>query len=143
MQHLQDAWRQAGRNTAQRASELRAAQRRLKDLEKDIAGCDAQRIKQVAALEDIKRLPPASVCGVPIADACEEGKRHQANRPTVAAYAAILATIDEAKAQLGRDLDAAQGEIDAAKVAITEAEDAERIAPGSISRFVQYTDKGL
>lgn len=128
VQHLQDAWRQAGRNTAQRASEMRAAQRRLKDLEKDIAGCDAQRIKQVAALEDLKRLPPASVCGVPIAEACEAGKRHQANRPTVAAYAAILANIDEAKAQLGRDVDAAQSEIDAAKVAVAEAENAERLA---------------
>ena len=128
VQRFQDAWRQAGATTAQRSSELRAAQRRFKDLEKNIADCDAQRITQHAALEDLKRQPPTGVCGMPIADACEAGKRHQGNRPTAAAYAAILVTIDDGKAQLGRDLSAAHGEIDTAKAALTEAGDAERLS---------------
>lgn len=128
VQIAHDAWRLAATKTAQCSSELKAARRRIGELEQQIRECDARLITQRAALNDLQRQPPASVCGVPIGEACEAGKRRQANQPTSDALGALLKTIEEAKSKLAEDLGAANEEANVSRLALTDAQNAEQEA---------------
>lgn len=128
VQAAQEVWRLAGSDAARATSELRAAQRRVKDLERNLADCDATQITQQAALDDLKRQPPASVCGIPIGDACEAGKRLRANLPSADAIKAILQAIGAARTKLVIEHTAAEGEVAIAQSTLSEAQEVEREA---------------
>jgi len=124
----QKDWERAKDVTAEAAANLKAAKRRVAQLEKDIRGCDARLIEQQAAINDLKRLPPFRVCGVPIENACEKGKQHQAGRTDTKALEVLIKTIGEAKAQLETDFAEASEEVTVQGVAKAQAESAEQAA---------------
>lgn len=141
--NAQDAWKAAGGKTIEAAANIRAAKRRVTDLEKQISQSDAQRIVQQAALDDLNRHPPASVCGVPIGEACEKGRKLSATRPTTDSIAVILRTIDEARAKLVADLAAVKEEITALESAHAEAGAEEREAQTAYLTISTRRSQGL
>jgi hypothetical protein len=125
---VQRAWEAAKNVTIEAAGNLKAAKRRVTQLEKQIRDCDARIIKQKAAIEDLGRQPPAAVCGVLIGDACEAGKRAHASRPDSKALEILLGTIAEAKSLLESELAEASAEVPGQRSAKEKAEEAEQIA---------------
>lgn len=121
-------WERAKDATSEAVSNLKAAKRRVTQLEKDIRGCEARLIEQQAAINDLKRLPPLRVCGVPIEDACEKGKQHQAGRTDTKAIEVLIKTIGQAKTQLETDLAEASEDVTVQSVTKAQAESAERAA---------------
>lgn len=124
----QRAWEAAKDVTSEAAGDLKTARRRVTHLEKQIRECDARIIEQTAAIEDLRREPPASVCGVPIRDACETGKRAHASRPDSKALEVLLATIADAKSLLESELAEASAEVPVQRLAKEKAEEANQNA---------------
>lgn len=122
------AWESAKDAASVASGDLKAAKQKLAQLDKQIRACDSQIIQQKAAIADSKRLPPASVCGVPIENACAEGKRQHANRPDNQTLQVILDSLNEAKTQLETEYAEASEEVNVHRMAKTSAEEKEREA---------------
>lgn len=121
-------WEEAKNAASDAGGEFKAAKRRLAHIEKEIRGCDARLIEQQAAIDDLRRVPPLRVCGVPIEDACEKGKQQHASRKDTKALEVIIRTINEAKKQLETEFEEASREAELHRIAKEVAESAERDA---------------
>ena len=118
-------WRKTTREAASAAESLKSARQRIKDLEKQLADCDADKIEQKAKIEDLQRQPPASVCGVPIGDACEKGKLFHQQHPTKKTIEEILGVIESRRAGINEDLTIASNEVSGFEQILRSANDAE------------------
>lgn len=124
----QKEWERAKGIASEAAADFKAAKRRVTQFEKLIRDCDARLIEQRAAIDDLQRLPPAAVCGVPIGEACDKGKQHHAGRPNKAALEVVIRTLDEAKTQLEADLAEATEDFGVQRLVKEQAEAAEQAA---------------
>jgi hypothetical protein len=121
-------WEEAKNVASDASGEFKAAKRRLAHIEKEIRGCDARLIEQQAAIDDLRRVPPLRVCGVPIEDACEKGKQQHAGRKDTKALEVIIRTIHEAKKQLEAEFAEASRDAEVHRVAKESADSSERDA---------------
>ncbi|MCX6936453.1 MAG: DUF2326 domain-containing protein [Verrucomicrobia bacterium] len=121
-------WEEAKSAASEAAAEFKSAKRRVTQLEKAIRGCEARLIEQHSQVNRLRGMAPVTVCGMPIAEACEAGKKHHAGRIDIEAVEALLKIFEEAKSQVESDLAEASENVAVQRLAKDQAEAAERDA---------------
>lgn len=128
-------WRDAARQTASATELLKSSRRRVKDLEKQLSDCAADKITQRAKLEDLERQPPAGACSVPIENACEKGKLFHQQHPTRKSIEETLSVIEGRRVAINQDLIIAQNEVPEFEQVLRDAKTAEIKAEGDYQRL--------